>query len=247
MTALTWVQAVRAWSYGLAILLPACSPSTGSDRGPGLDPSAGGSLTIRVLDDSSRSPVEGASVEILPAGIARTSDANGDVQVRLLPAGSYQVTARAPSLRLSGRDVVTGPAVAANVDGVAVTAGGSARKVLRIPRIETGINLVEVHAGGPAPAPTFTDRNCIACHGSRRRETSGDPKVKPFHAIMVEQVSARGLGGCTFCHVTVDIAASSGASLGKQVDVKAICTRCHPGYPRSFEAQPAAAAPGGAP
>jgi hypothetical protein len=142
-----------------------------------------------------------------------------------LPAGVYTIVASAPTLSLSGAAVVVGPTVQARAERTSILAGRIGSVAIELDRIDRSSgNLAALHAGGTG----FLDANCVACHGDRKGEVSGDPARKPFHAM-----ATHASKGCSFCHAKVDILGGSGAALRKQVSASR-CKGCHPGYPASF-------------
>lgn len=209
-----------------------CSPAAAPDTE--VTPAPTGTLAVQVLDEASAGLVENAVVDVNPAGVEQTTDANGRATFADLAAGTYTVYVRGSGLRIDGKQVVHGNRVQARGTGVVVTQGEVSEYRMRLPRIDPSINLVVLHDAATAGDAGYVDENCIACHGQRAEERSLDQERPAFHALALAQVLPLGRGGCTYCHRTVDLAASSGATLGKQVDVKEVCLACHPGYPVEF-------------
>ncbi len=210
-----------------------CSPVAAPE--PEVTPVRTGTLAVQVLDEASSGLVENALVKVIPAAAdEETTDANGRATFTGLAPGTYTVHVHGSGLRIDGKRVVHGKGAAARGTGVIVTEGEVAEYRMRLPRIDPSINLVALHDAATAGEAGYVDENCIACHGQRADERSIDPEQPAFHAIALAQVLPLGRGGCTFCHRTVDLAASSGATLGKQVDVKEVCLSCHEEYPVSF-------------
>jgi predicted CXXCH cytochrome family protein len=203
---------------------------------PELDtpPAQTGTLAVQVLDDASSALVEGVVVRVHAAAIEATTDANGRATFTGLVPGAYAVQVGGRRLQLDGQRIVHGRSAEAQAVGVEVTGGEVTEYRIRLPRIDPAINLVALHDGATPGNAAYADENCIACHGQRELENSIDPGRPAFHAIALAQVLPQERGGCTFCHLTVDLASSSGATLGKQVDVKGVCLSCHEAYPTSF-------------
>lgn len=209
-----------------------CSPAVVPQ--PDTPPAPTGTIVVQVLDDASSGLVENVVVRVDAAAMQATTDANGRAILSRLVPGFYALQVAGRRLQLDGQRVVHGTRAEARAVGVEVIGGEVTEYRIRLPRIDPAINLVAVHDGATPGNSAYTDDNCIACHGQRELESSIDPGRPAFHAIALAQVLPEGRGGCTFCHLTVDLASSSGATLGKQVDVKGVCLSCHEAYPASF-------------
>jgi len=212
-----------------------CSPV--ATPGPEVAPVRTGTLAVQVLDEASSGLVENAVVTVNPSAEVEITDTNGRATFTDLAPGTYTVDVRASGIRMGGKRVMPGRRAETRGTGVVVTEGEVSEYRMRLPRIDPSINLVALHDPASAGDAGYVDENCIACHGQRADERSNDPGQPAFHAIALAQVLPLGRGGCTYCHRTVDLAASSGATLGKQVDVKEVCLSCHEAYPRSFTTQ----------
>lgn len=89
-------------------------------------------------------------------------------------------------------------------------------------------NLIAFHADITDQTP---DSLCRTCHGTMRNLQSLDPAIKKFHSRKFEIL---GDQPCTFCHGAVDLLNRSGATVRKQVDVKAKCLPCHVNNPKFY-------------
>lgn len=184
------------------------------------------SIAVHVVDALNGADLVGITITDEPSGEVATTDASGRATFGALAAGMHRFTAAGAKLVLSGTTVVPGTPVAATSAWGSLLAGSAYTLELPLSRIDRDdFNLIGLHDGAAA---TFTNANCVTCHGTRAGEQSLDPTIARYHAITAHEAAS-----CTLCHQTVDQQEESGAFLRKQVD-PGLCVGCHPGYPSSF-------------
>jgi len=181
-----------------------------------------GTVIVHVIDAHSNADLADAGVVVSPGDIGARTDASGRARFADLPIGVYQFKATAPSLKPLGNAMVAGGEVTASSVSLAVRAAVSTSIDLQVTRLDLDrLNLVTMHDS--TKTAVYTLANCQACHGLRTGELSADPLKPPYHA------KHAGFG-CLTCHVTVDLAQDSAATIRKQVSV-GLCTPCHTQYP----------------
>ena len=84
-------------------------------------------------------------------------------------------------------------------------------------------NLIDLHKN----AAKLSNKECLSCHASVKKEVSLNKKFKTFHRIHLESKLGTPKN-CADCHQSVDLGESSAAALRKQVDPQ-LCAGCHSG------------------
>ena len=197
---------------------------------------------VHLVDMDSHAEIKAATVIANPGNVTATTDAGGRAMFANLPAGLYQFTVSAAGLKLTGTAVVADATRSMTSEWTPVYAGQTTAVELKLRRFDRStLNLVALHAGTvgspPVANPLYLEANCTACHNDRKAEIVGDGGVltsdggvlRPYHAM-----TTHASQGCLFCHGTVDLSTHSGATIRKQVNVKATCKVCHSAYPASF-------------
>lgn len=84
-------------------------------------------------------------------------------------------------------------------------------------------NLIDLHKNGAK----LSNKECLSCHASVKKEVSLNTKFKTFHRIHLESKLGTPKN-CADCHQSVDLSEGSAAALRKQVDPQ-LCAGCHSG------------------
>ena len=84
-------------------------------------------------------------------------------------------------------------------------------------------NLIDLHK----QAAQLSNRECLSCHPSVKKEVTLNKKFKTLHRLHLESKLGTPKN-CADCHNYVDLREDSAATLRKQVDPQ-LCAGCHSG------------------
>jgi len=84
-------------------------------------------------------------------------------------------------------------------------------------------NLIELHKN----PGNLSNKECLACHPSIRKEVSLNKNFKTFMRLHLES-KLDTPKNCADCHQSIDLREDSASALRKQVDPQ-ICAGCHSG------------------